>query len=86
MLLIICGQYNPAMLTTFARALREWRRKVRLEAALSYRESDRRVPGEEYTWTRHRDMDTAEGLRCDRREQEPRRGDHAEEEERHDRA
>ena len=45
------------MLTTYDRALREWRRKVRLEAALSYRESDRRVPGEEYTWTRHRDME-----------------------------
>ena len=44
------------MLTTFDRILRAWRRKVRLEAALSYRESDRRVPGEEYTWTRHRPM------------------------------
>ena len=30
------------MLTTFDRILRAWRRKVRLEAALSYRESDRR--------------------------------------------
>ena len=75
------------MLTTYDRALREWRRRIRLEATLSYRESDRRVPGEGDTWTRYRGMETAEGEEPSRRLGDEPVGQHADhEEESHDRA
>lgn len=42
------------MLTTFSRVMDEYRRKVRLEAALCARESDRRDQAEVFTWVRYR--------------------------------
>lgn len=45
------------MLTTYQRVMDEFRRKIRLEAQLCARESDRRDPREVLTWTRYRGED-----------------------------
>ena len=41
------------MLTTYQRVLDEYRRRIRLEATLSTRESDRRDQAKVLTWTRY---------------------------------
>ena len=45
------------MLVTYDRYMREYRRRIRLEATLCARESDRRDQQEVLTWTRDRSND-----------------------------
>lgn len=45
------------MLVTYDRYMREYKRRIRLEAQLCARESDRRDQQEVLTWTRYRGDD-----------------------------